>query len=92
MSLMRMPSPLLPFGGMQNSKRRMKFSNSRSVQRFPPPPLPLPGWHAITGNVLTVPLFSFWVMVSTPYDWEPHHPVRSLPLKSETNPSSILSG
>ena len=62
---MRRPSPLLPFSGMQNSKRRMKFSNSFSVQRLPPDPLP--GWQARTFISFISPVPAILTLiVSTP--------------------------
>ena len=92
---MRMPRPLLPFSGILNSKRRMKLRYSFSVQRLPPLPFTKrSGKQASTGKERScfVPR-SVSLTVSTPYMCvAPHHPERSFPLKSGTNPSSIFSG
>ena len=73
----------------------MKLRYSFSVQRLPADPFTLrSGKQASTVEVFTcfVPRIVS-VIVSTPYiSVAPHQPERSFPLKSGTNPSSIVSG
>src|SRR5262245_1148047 len=71
-----MPTPLLPAGSVRNSKRKMKFANSLTVKKLPPPSLGHTRLPSLT--IYPGPFFSTSV-----------HPSNDLQSKSGTKEGSL---